>query len=85
VENNSLTDNSISVYPNPITDRFTIQASEIDQIRNIELIDTHGRIVRRIDHIESKSITLTRDNLSSGLYFIRIHSDKMYVKKVIIR
>jgi hypothetical protein len=85
VVNNPLTDNFILVFPNPIADRFTIRTSDNDQILNVDIFDTKGRIVRRIDHIENESITLTRDNLPSGLYFIRINADKIHVKKVIIR
>ena len=73
------------VYPNPFTDYTTIELSDTYQILKIELIDIHGRTVRSINNINSNSITIYRDNLPSGIYFIRIQSDDTYVKKVIIR
>ena len=73
------------VYPNPFTDYTTIKLSDDLQTERIELIDIHGRIVRTIDNVNSNSVMIHRDNLSSGIYFIRILSDDTYVKKVIIR
>ena len=87
--NTSLPDNSIdlnySVYPNPFTDYTTIKLSDAIQTQRIELIDIHGRTVRTIDNVNSNSVTIHKENLPSGIYFIRIHSDDTYVKKVIIR
>ncbi len=73
------------VYPNPFTDYTTIELSDAVQTKKIELIDIHGRIVRIIDNVNSNSVTIHRENLPSGIYFIRIHSDDAYVEKVIIR
>ena len=73
------------VYPNPFIDYATIKLSDAIQTLKIEIIDIYGRTVRTIDNINSNSVTIYRDNLPSGIYFIRIHSDDTYVKKVIIR
>ena len=73
------------IYPNPFTDYATIKLSDAIQVQKIDLIDMHGRLVRTIDNVNSNSVTIHRDNLPSGIYFIRIHSDDTYVKKVIIR
>jgi len=87
--NTSVSDNIIDlnyiVYPNPFTDYTTIKLSVAVQTQKIELIDIHGRILKTIDNIHSNSVTIHRDNLPNGIYFIRIHSDDTYVKKVIIR
>ena len=73
------------VYPNPFTDYTTIKLSDAVETQKIELIDIHGRIVRTIDNVNSNSVTIHRENLSSGIYIIRIHADVTYVKKVLIR
>ena len=82
---NNITDLNYIVYPNPFTYYTTIRLSDAVQTQKIELIDIHGRIVRSIDNVNSNTVTIHRDNLPSGIYFIRIHSDDTYVKKVIIR
>ena len=81
---NTIGDLHYIVYPNPFTDYTTIKLSDAIQTQKIELIDIHGRIVRSIDNVNSNSVTIQRENLSSGNYFIRIQSDDTYVKKVII-
>ena len=82
---NNIIDLNYIVYPNPFTDYTTIELSDAVQTQKIELIDIHGRIVRTIDNVNSNSVNIHRDNLPSGIYFIRIHSDDTYVKKVIIK
>ena len=82
---NNITDLNYIVYPNPFTDYTTIELSDAFQIQRIDLIDINGRTVRTIDNINSNSVTIHRENLPSGIYFIRIQSDHTYVEKVIIR
>jgi len=77
-------DHILKVYPNPFTDFSTIKLSNGAQIRKIELIDTNGRILKSIDNINCYSITIHREDLPGGIYFIRIHSNDTYVKQVII-
>ena len=73
------------VYPNPFSDYTTIRFLNANPVQHIDLIDVNGRIVRIIDNINRSSVTIHRENLTPGIYFIRIHSDDIYVKKVFIR
>jgi len=73
------------IYPIPFSDYTTLKLSDANQVQRIDLIDIYGRIVRTIDNVNSNSVTIHRENLPSGIYFIRIHADEPYVKKVIIR
>ena len=82
---NNIIDFNYIVYPNPFTECTTVRLSDAVQVQKIELIDIHGRLVKTIDNVNSNSITIHRDNLPSGIYFIRIQSDDTYVKKVMIR
>jgi len=81
----NLIDPNYIVFPNPFTDYTTIELPDAFQTRKIELIDIHGRTVRTIDNVNSNSVTIHRENLPSGIYFIRIHSDDTNVEKVIIK
>jgi hypothetical protein len=74
-----------SVYPNPFTDYTTVKLSDDVNTLKIEIIDMYGRTVRTYDDFNSNSVTIHRENLPSGIYFIRIYSDDTYVKKVIIK
>lgn len=82
---NNIIDLNYIVYPNPFRDYTTIKLPYDAHTQKIELIDIHGRTVRSIDNVNSNSVTIHRQNLPSGFYFIRIHSEDTYVKKVIIR
>ena len=77
---NNIIDPNYIVYPNPFKDYTTIKLSNDVQTQKIELIDIHGRIVRTIDNVNSNSVSIHRENLPSGIYFVRIHSaDTRYV------
>jgi len=84
-ENKNQNSSFYQSYPNPFTNYTTIKLSDFVHTQKIELIDIHGRIVRSIHNINTNSVTIQRENLPSGIYFIRIHSDDTSVKKVIIR
>ncbi len=84
-ETNTLKTNGCIVYPNPFTEYTFVILPESEIIRKIELIDSFGRTVRIINSLPERSIRIDRDNLPGGIYFIRIHSDEIYVKKVIIQ
>jgi len=75
----------ISMYPNPFSTFLRIDMRNNKPLQKIEILSLDGRIVRIIDHIDTPSITINRENLYPGLYFLRIHADTIYVRKVIVR
>lgn len=56
---------SLSLYPNPVTDKLTIQTNEL--INKIEIIDVSGKVVMTTT---KKEINVS--NLLSGLYAVRV-------------
>jgi hypothetical protein len=60
-----------SIYPNPFSNTTTVSTS-----RNLKdatlMVYSSFNIVKRIEHIYGQSVTLPRDNLSAGIYWIRI-------------
>ena len=74
-----------NIYPNPVRDYINIDMKNNKIIKRIEILSIDGKVVRIIDHIHSESLTINRENLPSGMYFLRIHSDETFVKKVLIR
>ncbi len=74
-------DDSIVVYPNPATTQLNIKAANI--IQSAQLYDIQGRLLEtsleNADHI-----TLDLSNRQSGIYFVKITSDKgSKVEKVV--
>ncbi len=76
----------LMLYPNPATDRVTIEFHNPDnQNLTLTLFDLQGRNVRRIENITGNRFYLHRDGLPSGLYIIRLHANtRIYNAKQII-
>jgi acetyl esterase/lipase len=63
----------LSVFPNPATDQFTVSASSSEiKMNRIDIFDMNGKKTMTFDNIKSNSFTITRRNLASGIYFIKI-------------
>ncbi|MBN2669157.1 MAG: T9SS type A sorting domain-containing protein [Bacteroidales bacterium] len=68
---NQLSNFDLKIYPNPITDKVTIE-SEI-ALTSVRIIDLSGRIIRQYEDINQQSIEILRDDIVSGSYFIEIN------------
>lgn len=74
----------LTLYPNPFGTMATLQLNENMNIHRIELVNMLGETVRVIDHTQGNRVVIERGSLPSGLYFLRIQSDKSHVKKVVV-
>jgi PKD repeat protein len=81
--NNSNVSN-INVFPNPANEFVTINIEDF-QNKNIELIDISGKLIQS-KLANSKNTTLDLEELSSGVYFLRIQqNDTLFLKKLIVK
>ena len=77
-------DKHITLYPNPTDNAFTV-SSTIDMIRELTIYDNNGKAVLR-QRIDDYSGQVNVENLSPGLYFVRMMtSDNIVTKKLIVR
>lgn len=70
----------IVIYPNPFSAHTTLKA--VSPFNNATLIvyNSFGQEVKQLNNISGQSITLHRNDLPSGLYFIRVMQDnKIFV------
>jgi hypothetical protein len=76
----------ISVFPIPFISSTTIKT--IDDLKNatLTIYNSFGKAIKQIKNISGKTISLSRDNLPSGIYFIRITEENkiIAVEKLII-
>ncbi len=73
----------ILVYPNPATDRVTVETST--RIDRIDVMDLTGRIILTRE-ARAKTIHLETGSLSEGIYLLKINTeDDRITRKVIIR
>jgi CubicO group peptidase (beta-lactamase class C family) len=63
-------ENSISIFPNPTNNSFSIVAKSIP--KQIEIYDSVGKLLLIKSDLNSKNIELTIEMYPSGIYFIKI-------------
>ena len=84
-----LSENSISssirIFPNPSLNSFTVYSSEI--INEIRITDIIGKEIKKIKSIGKQEVTVERGEMSSGIYFVQITSEKKNIisEKIIIQ
>lgn len=78
-------DQCIRIYPNPFTEILNLEFAGIDLPSKAELINMTGSVVRTIENIASEKIEIKREMLPSGLYFVKVYAEQVYVQKVVIR
>ncbi len=77
----------VSVQPNPFDQSTLLRfANPEGNIYRLDLMDSHGRVVRRYSGIDSGEHRIERGELGSGLYFFRLYGPRgQAVGKVAIR
>jgi len=71
IEENS-TDNKINVFPNPFSVQTVLQTGNYLNNVTLTVYNCFGQTVAQIKNLRGQTITFNRDNLASGLYFVRI-------------
>lgn len=83
-ENSSYT-NPNSVYPNPFSSQTTVKTNKIFKDATLTIYNSIGQQVKKIKNISGQTVTISRDNLRSGLYFLRLTDEnKTYTNKIVI-
>ncbi len=75
-----------SIFPNPFISSTTIQT--ICNLNNatLTIYNSYGRTLKQVKNISGQTVSLYRENLASGLYFIRLTEENkiIAVEKLII-
>ncbi|HEY5500294.1 MAG TPA: multicopper oxidase domain-containing protein [Bacteroidales bacterium] len=82
--NTLIDDPIIRIYPNPVTDRLTVEASVVDRSPVIiEIRNDLGQLCLQ-EKISGLPATLNTSNLKTGIYTISfIYEDRLLIKKII--
>ena len=71
---------NFSIYPNPFFSQTTIKTDKNLRDAALTVYNLYGQVVKQIKNISGQVITLHRDNLPSGLYFICLtHNNKSFI------
>jgi hypothetical protein len=76
---------NMSIYPNPIISRATINFNNPDHSSyRLSIYNLTGRKVLEMDNITSDKIELRGDMLPAGSYIIKLTGEKVFINKVIV-
>jgi len=70
---NDFASKTLSVYPNPASNRLTIQWSSTSQ-KQVEIVDAFGKIALATS-TNGNNITLDTSSLSNGVYTLRMRDE----------
>ena len=62
----------ITFFPNPFSSQITLWIDKFFKNASLTAYNSFGQTVKQIDNLSGQTIILHRDNLPSGLYFIRL-------------
>ena len=73
VQNTSIAETSLAVFPNPFTSTAAISSS----MKNceIKIFNVTGNVVRSFSNVNQFPFTIERGNLSSGIYFLELKNE----------
>ena len=87
-EEEYLLNTSVEVYPNPASDFVNVKWNIKDlNVERISIIDVTGRLVKSFKNTDDSEGELTLDinSISSGLYFIQIHTKGKTLKYMLVK
>lgn len=79
----AINSNLVSIYPNPATNFITVGVADVNEGTTIHIINALGEIVVT-ETATSTSTTLNTENLTNGIYFVKVESkNSSAIKKFI--
>ncbi|MBI2279725.1 MAG: T9SS type A sorting domain-containing protein [Bacteroidetes bacterium] len=60
------------IFPNPFSFRVTLWIDKVLKDATLILYNSFGQQVRQVNNVSGQTVTLHRDNLPSGLYYIQL-------------
>jgi hypothetical protein len=78
---NKITETQSALFPNPMSTSATLAISNGVSLTNAKLVisDISGRVVKTQENIFSHTISINRDNLSTGMYFYTLTQNNKVV------
>jgi len=73
-----------SVFPNPMTDHLRIMDLPAGEILDLEILDCNGRLLQKTK-VDSGNDMIEMNNLSSGLYLLRLKGKSMMKYSKVIK
>ena len=69
----------LKIFPNPFSTQTTFQTGSIFNDATLTVYNAFGQVVKQIKNVSGQTATLFRDNLASGLYFVRLTEENKII------
>lgn len=69
----------LQILPNPFSKQTTLQTDKVLANATLKLYNSLGQQVRQVNNISGQTVTLHRDNLTSGLYYLQLTQDNQTI------
>ena len=76
-------EHSVSLYPNPNNGRFTV-ISEQGTVNRVQIYDVYDKLLKTVE-VNANTAELDVRDLASGMYFVRINTEKGVVTKSFVK
>ncbi|HBS87847.1 MAG: hypothetical protein A2W91_10970 [Bacteroidetes bacterium GWF2_38_335] len=63
---------AITIYPNPFSVETILQSNQVLKNAEVTLYNSSGQVIKQISNISGQSVSIQRDKLPGGLYFIQL-------------
>ena len=80
-----INDIQCNIYPNPVNDRLYIETQTLTQTLTVEIYDVYGRHQVTETPSHQGNLVIDLSNLKSGIYFVKINTEKGNIVKRIIK
>jgi hypothetical protein len=77
--NESTTTTLVSIFPNPFSSVTTIETPGNLKNASLTVYDLYGRLVKHIETSSGQKVSLFRDNLKSGIYFMQLSEGNIVI------
>lgn len=64
----------VKLYPNPTNSKITVESQTIN-LKSVEIFNSLGQLIQAIPN-DYNQLSIDVSNLSTGTYFVKVHSDK---------
>jgi len=79
-----ITNNIVSIYPNPSTGLFRVNFGNNNSTINYSIISVEGKVVK-YEKINANTTIIDLSNESKGIYFVKITDENnIFIKKLVL-
>ena len=71
---------NLTIFPNPFSTQSTLKINGNFKNMTVTVYNSFGQQVNQMKNISGQTISLSRDNLPNGLYFIRLTKDNIIIE-----